>query len=418
MPRSHETAQLALARITLADQRSLRQALHETTRTTAAAMAIERISIWLFMPGSQVIRCEYLYQPDDPDACEGTLLHRERFPHYFQAIESQRAVPVADMSHPAILQEFRDPYMQPLGITAMLDAPIYRGGDVIGIVCHEQCGRQREWSAADIQLAASTADTVARLYEEAERQQAELMLHTHQEYALALDHAANIGSMAAGIAHDFNNILHAILAYGDLLRGRLANDTDALQLLDKQLEAIELGSSLARNLMDIGQQDSNHPRVIDIEQVVRNALPALRNAAGNLCQLDLECPTPVSRVFLDESQLKRVLLNLLLNARDAMPGGGLIRIRLYEAGRYHHSGDKGLYVTLEVTDQGCGMDADTLQRLFQPYFTTKGKKGTGLGMTVIQQLVAYAGGFVDVESKLGSGTRILIRLPRIGGLAS
>lgn len=415
MPVSHESAQLALARISLADQRSLRQALRETTRTTAAAMAVERISIWLFMPGSQVIRCEYLHQPGQPDASEGTLLHREHFPQYFSAIERQRAVPVADMSHPAILQEFLAPYMQPLGITAMLDAPIYRSGDVIGIVCHEQCSQPREWTAADVQLAASTADTVARLYEEAARQQAELMLHSHEIHAQALEQAANIGRMAAGVAHDFNNILHAILAWGDLLRSHLDEDRDAIMLLDKQLEAIELGTALSRQLMDIGHHNSSEPMAIDVQAMLQRFLPALRNAAGKGCSVTLDCRTPLSRVFIDEHELQRVLLNLLLNARDAMPGGGTIHLRLYEAPRKGNI-DQGPYVTIEVADEGCGMDDATLQQLFQPYFTTKGSNGTGLGMTVVQQVVTFAGGFVDVESQPGCGTRFFIRLPRIGAV--
>lgn len=414
---NYKTAQLDLARIAVAEHNSLRQALQEVSRVTASTMHIGRISIWMFLPHRQAIRCEYLYQPDQPNAFEGTLLHSQHFTHYFKALQLTQTVPVADTSDPAILQEFLECYMKPLHITAMLDAPIYRGNQVIGIVCHEQVsatGASREWQAQDTQLAAFTASTVARLYEEAAKQQAELMLSAHQSHAQTLDRIASIGHMAAGAAHDFKNILQGILTYAEMIGYAAANNLEVQQLVTKQIQAVELGSKLAQELLSLGKQETSQPRVINPADTVRHYLSTLQKVAGMHNTVTAELIDDVSQVFIDPGQLERALLNLTLNARDAMPTGGKISVRVYEAHRSMLTGDNGLYVTVEVADTGTGMSDDTLEKLFQPYFTTKGDKGTGLGMVVIQQIVTMAGGFIDIDSKPGNGTHVRVRLPRIG----
>ena len=414
MTTEYERAQLTLARISVADNRSLRQALREVCQVTAATMQIARISIWLFMQDKQVIRCEYLYQPDCTEAFEGTLLHRNNFPHYFKATENQRAVPVAGMSDPGILAEFLEPYMIPLAITAMLDAPIYRSGEVIGIICHEQVSTARSWNTEDTQLAGSTADTVSRLYEEAARQQAELMLHTHQNHAQELERVASMGHMAAGVAHDFKNILHGIMAYADMIATVAGHNPQIQALVDKQIATVDIGTQLAQDLLSLGRNGPSQPHVVNVGDVIEQYLPILEKVVGYQISITTHFPAGICRVFVDNSQLERVLLNLVLNARDAMPDGGTINIKLYEAHRPPHTDDNGLYVTIEVADSGTGMDDDTLKKLFQPYFTTKGTKGTGLGMTIVQQIITMAGGFIDIESQPGSGTKAYIRLPRIG----
>lgn len=413
-----DKTQLALARVSVKDHNSLRQALHEVTRITADAMQIARISIWMFMPGGESLRCEYLHQPDQPQALEGTLLHRQQFPHYLSALEQQRAVPVADLSDQAILEEFFKPYMLPLGITAMLDAPIYRAGTVIGVVCHEQVGHQREWLPEDTTLAACTADNVARLYEEAARQQAELMLAVHQSHARELDRIALIGQMAAGIAHDFRNILQALMSYADMMASAAPGNDRVRELVERQIQVINMGTKLADGLMSIGRKDNSQACVLDVAATLEGFLPTLHKAVGSQIPVLADLPAGIGQVFMDRNELERVVLNLALNARDAMPQGGTIHIRLYEAHRPIQTGDNALYVTLEVADNGCGMDEQTLRQLFQPYFTTKGDQGTGLGMTVIEQIVTLAGGFVDVDSSPGKGTRIRLRLPRIGAGAA
>lgn len=414
MANQYETAQLSLARITATNDHSLRQALLEACAVTANAMEIARISIWLFMPDGDVMRCEYLYQPDQAEAFEGTLLYRKHFPRYFKALELERAVPIADMSDPGILEEFLENYMKPLGITAMLDAPIYRTGKVIGIVCHEQTGESRPWTADDEQLAACTADNVSRLYEEAARQQAEQMLHAHQNHAQALERTAMIGQMAGGVAHDFKNVLQGIMSYGSMIN-QLARDNPQIRaLVEKQMAVVDAGVQLSQNLLSLGRQEGDHPRVVDAGEIIRNFLPLLQNAVGHKAAISADLPPTVCQIFIDSNQLQRVLLNLVINARDAITENGNIAIRLYEAHRPLNTGDNGLYVTIEVADDGVGMDGETRKKIFQPYFTTKGKSGTGLGMTIIQQIVTLAGGFVDIDSSFGKGTRIRIRLPRIG----
>ena len=326
---AYKAATLRLARERVTDARPLRDVLRVVTEIAATALQVKRVSVWFFHTEPRSIRCDYLHQPDQGDIYEGAILHARDFPVYFSVLESSRVVRFVDRDGNPMSEEFRGSYLAPLGITAMLDAPILQGGDVIGIVCHEHVGSAREWTDPECEFAASVGDIVARLYAEAERLRAESALEAHQTQVAELQQLGETGRLAAGVAHDFNNVLNAIFAYGELFADS-AGDPPTVKRLAAELASIaNRGRELTHNLMALGRVNVQRPRVVSPADLLNASLPLLRGAAGSRVRFETRIPN-VSRVLIDPIQLERAVVNLVVNARDAMPAGGVVTVELRE----------------------------------------------------------------------------------------
>ncbi len=409
-----DSARLALARLHTPPGTTLHQSLAELTREAAEALDVDRVGVWLLGEDRQAIRCHHLCQPALGQTFEGVVLHARDFPAYFQALDTTRVVALADARHDPVSQELCAAYLEPLGIGAMLDAPIYRGGRPNGVVCHEHCGGPRDWTEAEQQFAVTVAETVARLFEEAARHEAESTRDAYQTRLMELHRLEALGRLAAGIAHDFRNILFVIQGQGDLLVRSATLPPAELEAARQVVEAARLGHQLTEELLSFGKQTADAPRVVRLCQLLREHERMLRLSLGARHHITLDCASDTASVFIDPSQFERVVLNLVLNARDAMPAGGGIRLATGERSATGPDGRSIQMVCLEVIDTGVGMDAATRARLFEPFFTTKGDKGTGLGLAVTDQIVTRAGGFLEVESEPGRGTTMRVLLPRIG----
>lgn len=218
-----------------------------------------------------------------------------------------------------------------------------------------------------------------------------------------------IGRLAGGIAHDFNNLLTGILLYCDLLASGLEPGGRLRQHVEEIRMAGEQGAALTQQLLAIARKQVPQPRPILLNEVVSSTENLLRRLIGEQIELVTEASSKLGKVLADQTQLRQVLLNLVLNARDAMPNGGRITISTH-AKRLPGSGQPA--VSLTVEDTGCGMDEATRARLFEPFFTTKKPgHGTGLGLATVQRIVGESGGTIKVESEAGHGTRIEVLLP-------
>jgi signal transduction histidine kinase len=412
---AYKAVTLRLARERVTDARPLRDVLRVVTEIAAAALQVKRVSVWFFLHEPRAIRCDYLHQLDRGEIYEGSILHACDFPVYFSELESSRVLRIVDREGDPISEEFRASYLTPLGITAMLDAPILQGGDIIGIVCHEHVGSNREWSDPDCEFAASVGDIVARLYAEAERLRAENELQAYQSRLAELQQFGEMGRLAAGVAHDFNNVLNAIFAYGELIADAAGNDPDVNRLTAELAGIADRGRELTHNLLTLGRVNVQRPRVVGPADVLNASLPLLRGAAGPRVRCETHIRTSVSRVLIDPIQLERAVVNLVVNARDAMPAGGVVTVDLREEIVGSRSGHQSTFVVIEVSDTGVGMDSETRERMFETFFSTKGNQGRGLGMSIVNQIITMAGGFIQVDSYLGKGTKIRLYLPRIAG---
>ena len=225
-----------------------------------------------------------------------------------------------------------------------------------------------------------------------------------------------VGQLVGGIAHDFNNFLTAINIYNELLTTSLGSNVPAQQLLGEIKEATERSASLTRQLLAFGQKQPQAPQRLCLNEVVESAERLLRRVIGGDIDLKTELEPRLDTIKADPEQLERVLLNLVVNARHAMPQGGAITIAAANAsideGDEGRSVPPGRYVVLSVTDTGSGMSAEVRRRLFDPYFTTKAPgQGTGLGLAVVQSIVKQLKGRIEVESEPGRGACFRIYLP-------
>jgi PAS domain S-box-containing protein len=229
-----------------------------------------------------------------------------------------------------------------------------------------------------------------------------------------------VGRLAGGIAHDFNNLLMVIQGYADLMTERLA-EGDPLRRNAEQIQtASQRATSLTRQLLAFSRKQMLAPKVLSIQSVVTEMEKILRRLIGEDVQLETSSVADLGLVKADRSQIEQVILNLAVNARDAMPEGGRLTIETANVDldeSFSHSSvmlSPGPYVMLAVTDNGCGMDVETQAHIFEPFFTTKEKgKGTGLGLATVYGIVKQSGGYVWVYSEPGRGTSFKVYLPRV-----
>jgi signal transduction histidine kinase len=410
---TYEAVTLRLARERVTDARPLRDVLRVVTEIVAAALQVKRVSVWFFVDQPRSIRCDYLHEPDRGHVYEGAILHACDFPNYFTALESSRVVRIVDRAGDPIAEEFHDSYLVPLGITAMLDAPVLQGGEIIGIVCHEHVGSVRRWTDPECEFAASVGDIVARLYAEAERLRAETALQAHQAQLDELQQFGELGRLAAGVSHDFNNVLNAIYLYVDLLADAAPDNPTVLRLATELTTIANRGRELTHSLMTLGRVNQQRPRVVSPVDILDASLPLLRGTAGSRVRVETHIPGKVSLVLVDPVQLERAIMNLVVNGRDAMPAGGVVTVDVRDETLGDRPGHQSTFVVIEVSDTGVGMTTETRARMFDTFFSTKGSQGRGLGMSIVNQIITMAGGFIQVDSALGKGTRIRLYLPRI-----
>ncbi|HME70600.1 MAG TPA: ATP-binding protein [Myxococcota bacterium] len=413
-----EAARLALARTPVAGVDSLRGVLRRVAEVSARAIQVERVGVWTLSEDRSVLRCCELYELSKNRHSAGTVLHARDFPAYMRALEERRDVPADDAPVHPLTHELRDAYLVPLGIGAMLDAPIFRDGHVIGVVCHEHVGKSRIWRPDERDFAGSVADMVALKLEAKARHEAEALLRASEAQLVEAQKMEAVGRLAAGIAHDFNNLLTVVISNAHHISRNREASPQVTELARQILEAGNRSVELTRELLQLAKRSPRAPGVFDLVGGVEAILGILRTVAGNQHQVELLGGVAAGSVFMDRSQLERMLVNLVVNARDAMPDGGAITLRVSEASPSGELGASRDHLLLEVIDTGVGMDAATRARIFEPFFTTKVRgSGTGLGLSIVYQIVSDCGGAIEVDSELGKGTTFRIHLPRVAAPA-
>ena len=226
----------------------------------------------------------------------------------------------------------------------------------------------------------------------------------------------SVGQLAGGIAHDFNNILGVILNYAEFVAEDLGPDSDSRGDVEEIRRAAERAAALTRQLLIFSRREVVKPEVLYLREVIADLENLLRRALGERVELETKFGEERLPIEMDPGQLEQVLVNLAVNARDAMPEGGRLVVEvepteLDEEYAYMHPDAKpGSYVRLKVSDTGVGMDSETVERVFEPFFTTK-EDGTGLGLATVYGIVTGAGGRIDVYSEPGIGTTVKIHLP-------
>jgi PAS domain S-box-containing protein len=229
-----------------------------------------------------------------------------------------------------------------------------------------------------------------------------------------------VGLLAGGVAHDFNNLLQAILGYGSILKARLKPDDPLAQHVEQILMAGDQAAELTRGLLAFSRKQVVNPAVADLNEIVRGLCKILQRVIGEDIEMRIFCDGQPLTVFVDQSQIVQILMNLTTNARDSMPRGGTLTIEtgrfvadeLYVAAKLLDRA--GPYASLTISDSGLGMDRATAERIFEPFYTTKELgRGTGLGLSIVYGIIKRHHGYINVSSEPGMGTTFKILLPLI-----
>ncbi len=338
------------------------------------------------------------------------------------------AVIVGDSEEVVVLREVgsspfaeTDPSVRAYGIATCMGRVVHLGDRPVGALAVVY-RRDHAPSEDDRRLLAAIANAVAveevrqhALDELRDREAARVQLESEMRQAQKME---AVGQLAGGVAHDFNNLLTAIVGYTDVILYELADDEPLREEVHEIRRAADRAATLTKQLLAFSRRQVLQPRVLDLNVVVRGTEKLLRRLIGENVAVRTELSLSLPSVKADPGQLEQVIVNLAVNARDAMPDGGALtlttaRVELDGAsGHGHPSLAKGRYAQLSIADTGFGMDETTLQRIFEPFFTTKEHgKGTGLGLSTAYGIVRQSGGAITAESAPGAGTTFRILLP-------
>ena len=248
-----------------------------------------------------------------------------------------------------------------------------------------------------------------------ERREAAQALAQTKEELLQSQKMEAIGRLTGGVAHDFNNLLMAITGSLELLRKRVPEDPKLIRLIENAMQGAQRGASLTQRMLAFARRQELRPDLVDIGVLISNMTDLISRSLGPTIEIETHTMGPLHRVLIDANQLELAILNLAVNAKDAMPNGGRLVVTARDEVVKTRQGAlaPGHYVALSFSDNGTGMDEDTLAHATEPFFTTKGVgKGTGLGLAMVRGLTEQSGGTVTLESQFGAGTTVTLWLPR------
>lgn len=400
-----------LAELATVQWPSLDAELTAIAERTATALAVDRVSIWRYDDTRSSMRCVLLWM-GERQPLPTTEISVRTTPSYWRAVHDDRTLAIDDARTDSALAELQASYVEPLEIGAMLDSGIRVRGGALGIVCVEQRRATRSWSTAERDFVASIADRVgmAFLLDRERRLVAQL------EFAQRME---SLGMLAGGIAHDFNNYLSVILTNAEL--ALLGTSADHKEELSAIIEAARRATSLTRKLLTVARRDVVHPQPVEVGTAIRAFTKMVARGTPPSVQLVLALADDPLIVSIDPTFFDQLLLNLVTNAFHAMPAGGTITLetaRVMEPGpaSSHGVGEcpvvpDGQFARLTVRDTGRGIGRELLGRIFEPFFSTKGADGTGLGLSVVYGGVRQHGGYITVESQPELGTTFDVFLP-------
>ena len=383
----------------------------------ARTAGVARASIWLFDQARRTVSCAWLHANGQGQPMPELSYIAASNVAFFGALRHTLTVAADDACHDPRTAAFAGPYFIPNEITSFLATVIRVEGEVAGIFCLEHVGPTRHWSLEDQDFATSLAHLVALALAASQRQ----ALQSQLQHAQRLE---ALGVLAGGVAHDFNNLLTAILGFAELIRADAHVSPPVRAHVDEIRLAGERATHLTSQLLAFGRKQVRNPRVFDVNAAVHDLTRLLERVIGTGTYLTVHRSSEPLCVHADPHQLEQALLNLVVNARDAMPGGGTVGITVERVvadaavAARHPGAREGRYVSVAVSDTGTGIDPEVLPRIFEPFFTTKGLgNGTGLGLAMVYGIVQQNGGYLDVSSSPGEGTEMRIALPEVGPIA-
>jgi two-component system cell cycle sensor histidine kinase/response regulator CckA len=397
-----ETARLRLAEIKAEGAQARQQAYRAACERSARTLNVERVSIWFLSLDCHVLSRALQYTLSTSSFEEGGELRRENCERYFEALQSQRVVAASDpLNDPRTAQ--LEAYLRREGVQALLDAPIYRDGRVVGVVCHEHVGSPRDWTEREAGFASAVADLLTILIHQAERAELRAAVDARRELESQHQKMQALVRMARVVVHDLGNVLMVALGRAS----ELPDDPDPRQVSSDIVDVLSYGGKLLGQLRAFCEQRDSRERV-ELVSFLQGMSATLQTLLGRQVRFRLECSAVRAEVAATPVEAEQLILNLCMNARDAIADQGEVSVSLSNV-------DDG--VLLEVKDTGCGMDEPTQRKVFEPFYSTK-PGHSGVGLAAVYGIVERANGRLSIDSALGRGTSFRIVLPRVEKAAS
>jgi signal transduction histidine kinase len=420
---AYERQQRALVALATAaaGEGSIAEVASLATELLVNTVEVERASVWLLDQTRTNLELVDLYVRTPATHEQGNKLPAREFPAYFAAMRSGRVIDAHDAVNDPRTREFTDSYLRPLGITAILDAAIRFGTEIVGTVCLEHVGARHVWQGHEIELAGEVADQFSLALHNRARGEAQAREQQLQEQLLHAQKMDALGRLAGGIAHDFNNLLMIIGGSAELLEMRLDDPTLRSSAQDI-IGASRRAGELTEQLLGFSRQQPLARHNLDLCAVVGKLERMLRRLLGRGVSFELTIPDEPAIVCATEGLIQQVLTNLVVNAHDAVSQEprkpGHIEVTVEVIGFTHEITDlaepvpPGRYASICVADNGVGMSPEVRARVFEPFFTTKpAGQGTGLGLATVYSIARRCGGMVKITSEPGKGSSVHVLLP-------
>ena len=404
---AHQHALMRLTKSQHIGSGDWQSSLEELMQTSTGALAVDRASVWLLDRSGAVLECAELYERAQAQHSRGQRLNVAQYPRYFAELLQEQVVEAHDVASDPRTSELMQPYLQALGIASLLDVPIFFGGRLAGVVCHERIGVPREWTSEEAQFATSIGNLVTLAYEAKQRQEAEKALVTAKEAAEFANRAKS--DFLATMSHEIRTPMNAIVGMADLLSETPLNE-DQREYVQIFRDAGSNLLSVINDVLDLSKIEAGHLDLdiadFDLNDLVQRAaeLVAVRASEKNLeLAYQIQPDVPTSLVG-DPNRLRQVLLNLLGNAiKFTDQGEVVLRVECDPKA----DGPGNLLFT--VRDTGIGIPEDKLAVIFERFTQvdssmTRPYSGTGLGLTISRRLVERMGGRMWVDSELGRGS--------------
>jgi PAS domain S-box-containing protein len=408
----HEAAMAMLTRSHVQSPSQFPGVLRSITEVVGRTLEVARVGVWRPNANLTSFVCHDLYEWPGDSHSGGIAIESGAMADYARTLSQADIIAASDAARDERTAAFTAEHLAAFGVTSVIDVPIREQGAMTGVLCCEHVGPRRKWTPDEQTFAVAVANLLSSLFAQVGRQHLEEQLRQAQKLE-------GIGQLAGGVAHDFNNVLTVILGKA----GQLSDDprlpADLRDAADDITQSGERAANLTRQLLAFSRRQAMQVRDVDLNVVIRSVSRMLERVLGEDLTLRFSFAPEPALVCADAGMIDQVVLNLAINARDAMRRGGLLMVEtaLVEidattAAQAGHA--PGAYACLRVTDTGSGIAPENLPHIFEPFFTTKDVgKGTGLGLATTYGIIQQHGGWIDVESQVGRGTTFRVFLPRL-----